>query len=67
MYLFQNCVLPSGDLLLLSPYWAHRKPEEFKPERWEKADLVKNVFLEGFVAFGGGRNQCPGRLEKQTL
>ena len=29
--------------------------------RWEKADIEKNVFLEGFVAFGGGRYQCPGR------
>ncbi|XP_035277945.1 24-hydroxycholesterol 7-alpha-hydroxylase [Anguilla anguilla] len=63
----QNYVIPPGDMLMVSPYWAHRNPEyfpdpeEFKPERWEKADLVKNVFLEGFVAFGGGRNQCPGR------
>ncbi|XP_036406326.1 24-hydroxycholesterol 7-alpha-hydroxylase [Megalops cyprinoides] len=63
----QNYIIPPGDLLMLSPFWAHRNPqyfpdpEKFKPERWEKADLVKNVFLEGFVAFGGGRNQCPGR------
>ncbi|XP_046878356.1 24-hydroxycholesterol 7-alpha-hydroxylase [Hypomesus transpacificus] len=63
----QNFVVPAGDLLMLSPYWAHRnpryfpEPDQFRPERWEKADLVKNVFLEGFVAFGGGRNQCPGR------
>ncbi|CAB1340220.1 unnamed protein product [Coregonus sp. 'balchen'] len=42
----QNYIIPPGDLLM---------------ERWEKANLVKNVFLEGFVAFGGGRNQCPGR------
>ncbi|XP_051501448.1 24-hydroxycholesterol 7-alpha-hydroxylase-like isoform X2 [Myxocyprinus asiaticus] len=63
----QNYIIPSGDMLMLSPYWAHRNPklfpdpEDFKPERWEKADLEKNVFLEGFVAFGGGKNQCPGR------
>ncbi|KAG9347568.1 hypothetical protein JZ751_005137 [Albula glossodonta] len=63
----QNYTIPPGDLLMISPFWAHRNPkyfpdpEDFKPERWEKADLVKNVFLEGFVAFGGGRNQCPGR------
>ncbi|KAJ8270653.1 hypothetical protein GJAV_G00117640 [Gymnothorax javanicus] len=63
----QNYIIPPGDLLMMSPYWAHRNPEyfpdpeEFKPERWEKANLAKNVFLEGFVAFGGGRNQCPGR------
>lgn len=36
----------------------------FPQERWETADLEKNVLLEGFVAFGGGKNQCPGRLEK---
>ncbi|XP_049336185.1 24-hydroxycholesterol 7-alpha-hydroxylase isoform X2 [Astyanax mexicanus] len=63
----QNYIIPQGDLLMLSPYWAHRDPkyfpdpEDFKPERWEKADLAKNVFLEGFVAFGGGKYQCPGR------
>ncbi|XP_030628887.1 24-hydroxycholesterol 7-alpha-hydroxylase [Chanos chanos] len=63
----QNYIIPPGDMLMMSPYWAHRntkyfpEPEEFKPERWEKADLVKNVFLDGFVAFGGGKNQCPGR------
>ncbi|MBN3302938.1 CP39A hydroxylase, partial [Amia calva] len=64
----QNYVIPAGDMLMLSPFWAHRNPkyfpdpEDFKPERWKKADLEKNVFLEGFVAFGGGRYQCPGRL-----
>ncbi|KAI4872636.1 hypothetical protein NFI96_016794, partial [Prochilodus magdalenae] len=63
----QDYIIPPGDYLMLSPYWAHREskyfpdPEDFKPERWENADLVKNVFLEGFVAFGGGKNQCPGR------
>lgn len=39
----------------------------FPQERWEKADLEKNVLLEGFVAFGGGKNQCPGRLEKLNV
>ncbi|XP_028822223.1 24-hydroxycholesterol 7-alpha-hydroxylase-like isoform X2 [Denticeps clupeoides] len=64
----QNYIIPSGDLLMMSPYWAHRNPEyfpnpeEFRPERWEQADLVKNAFLEGFVAFGGGKYQCPGRV-----
>ncbi|XP_063079822.1 24-hydroxycholesterol 7-alpha-hydroxylase [Engraulis encrasicolus] len=63
----QNYIIPPGDMLMVSPYWAHRNPEyfpdpeEFIPERWEQADLVKNVFLEGFVAFGGGKYQCPGR------
>ncbi|KAK6488520.1 24-hydroxycholesterol 7-alpha-hydroxylase isoform X1 [Huso huso] len=63
----QNYIIPPGDMLMLSPFWAHRdpryfpEPEKFMPERWKKANLEKNVFLEGFVAFGGGRYQCPGR------
>ncbi|XP_075717070.1 24-hydroxycholesterol 7-alpha-hydroxylase [Rhinoderma darwinii] len=59
--------VPAGDLLMLSPYWLHRNPKHFpepqmfRPERWKKANLEKNVFLDGFVAFGGGKFQCPGR------
>ncbi|XP_053567113.1 24-hydroxycholesterol 7-alpha-hydroxylase [Bombina bombina] len=62
-----NYQIPPGDMLMLSPYWLHRdpkmfpEPEMFKPERWKKANLEKNVFLQGFVAFGGGKYQCPGR------
>ncbi|KAK6295264.1 hypothetical protein J4Q44_G00344900 [Coregonus suidteri] len=63
----QNYIIPPGDLLMVSLYWAHRKPqyfpepEEFKPEQWEKAELVKDV-LEVLVAFGGGRNHWNARL-----
>ncbi|KAM4772597.1 24-hydroxycholesterol 7-alpha-hydroxylase-like [Rhinophrynus dorsalis] len=62
-----NYEIPPGDLLMLSPYWVHRdpdrfpEPEMFRPERWKKANLEKNYFLDGFVAFGGGKYQCPGR------
>lgn len=62
-----SLIIPKGDLLMLSPYWAHRnprlfeKPETFYPDRWKSADLEKNLFLDGFIAFGGGRYQCPGR------
>ncbi|XP_068135154.1 24-hydroxycholesterol 7-alpha-hydroxylase isoform X2 [Hyperolius riggenbachi] len=62
-----NYEIPSGDMLMVSPYWLHRdpkhfpEPDKFKPERWQKAHLEKNAFLEGFVAFGGGKYQCPGR------
>ncbi|CAH2245790.1 24-hydroxycholesterol 7-alpha-hydroxylase [Pelobates cultripes] len=62
-----NFQIPPGDMLMLSPYWLHRdpkkfpEPEAFRPERWKKANLEKNVFLDGFVAFGGGKYQCPGR------
>lgn len=30
-------------------------------DRWNTSDLEKNLYLEGFIAFGGGRYQCPGR------
>ncbi|XP_033113228.1 24-hydroxycholesterol 7-alpha-hydroxylase-like [Anneissia japonica] len=59
--------IPVGDMLMVSPYWAHRDqrfftdPESFKPDRWLAADLEKNFFLDGFIGFGGGRYQCPGR------
>ncbi|XP_059166238.1 24-hydroxycholesterol 7-alpha-hydroxylase-like [Physella acuta] len=57
--------IPSGDLLMVSPFWSHRNPHHFpdphqyKPERWDGVD--KNSFPEEFIAFGGGRYQCPGR------
>ncbi|KAM7137069.1 24-hydroxycholesterol 7-alpha-hydroxylase isoform 1-T1 [Molossus nigricans] len=62
-----NFTVPSGDLLMLSPFWLHRnpkyfpEPELFKPERWKEANLEKYAFLDGFVAFGSGKYQCPGR------
>ncbi|XP_041044264.1 24-hydroxycholesterol 7-alpha-hydroxylase isoform X5 [Carcharodon carcharias] len=64
----KNYIVPSGDMLMLSIYWAHRnpkhfpEPEKFLPDRWKKADIEKQVFLDGFMAFGGGRYQCPGRV-----
>ncbi|XP_045399632.1 24-hydroxycholesterol 7-alpha-hydroxylase [Lemur catta] len=60
-------IIPSGDLLMLSPFWLHRnpkyfpEPELFKPERWKKANLKKHAFLDCFMAFGNGKSQCPGR------
>lgn len=62
-----NHTVPSGDMLMLSPFWLHRnpkyfpEPESFKPERWKEANLDKYVFLDGFMAFGYGKFQCPGR------
>ncbi|XP_037586081.1 24-hydroxycholesterol 7-alpha-hydroxylase isoform X2 [Cebus imitator] len=62
-----NYIIPSGDLLMLSPFWLHRnpkyfpEPELFKPERWKKANLEKHCFLDCFMAFGGGKFRCPGR------
>ncbi|XP_064603514.1 24-hydroxycholesterol 7-alpha-hydroxylase-like [Liolophura sinensis] len=59
--------IPAGDMLIVSPYWAHRnpnyfpQPSKFNPDRWKDVDLEKKKFLEGFIAFGSGRYQCPGR------
>jgi 24-hydroxycholesterol 7alpha-hydroxylase len=60
-------VIPKGHFLMLSPFWAHRNedffpnPETYDPDRWRSCDFDKFQFLEGFVGFGGGRYQCPGR------
>ncbi|XP_063580895.1 24-hydroxycholesterol 7-alpha-hydroxylase isoform X4 [Pongo abelii] len=60
-----NYIIPSGDLLMLSPFWLHRnpkyfpEPELFKPERWKKANLENHSFLDCFMAFGSGKFQCP--------
>ena len=35
-------------------------------ERWVGCDLEKNQFLNGFVGFGGGRYQCPGRSNQNS-
>ncbi|KAK2181469.1 hypothetical protein NP493_388g01005 [Ridgeia piscesae] len=66
-FTLRGYTIPSGDMLMLSPYWAHRNERVFPdancflPSRWENADLSKNQFLKGFLSFGGGRYQCPGR------
>ncbi|XP_067401025.1 24-hydroxycholesterol 7-alpha-hydroxylase-like isoform X2 [Emydura macquarii macquarii] len=69
----QTFTIPAGDMLMLSPYWVHRNPkyfpdpEIFRPDRWKEANLEKNAFLDGFVAFGGGNHQCPGRYEGRIV
>lgn len=55
--------IPAGDLLMLSPYWTHQDEDvfpdakKFKPYRWQN----KTTASDKFIAFGGGRYQCPGR------
>ncbi|KAB0354941.1 hypothetical protein FD755_022400 [Muntiacus reevesi] len=64
-----NYTIPSGDLLMLSPFWLHRnpkyfpEPDLFKPERWKKANLEKHAFLDCFMAFGSGKYQSSGLAE----
>ncbi|HEX2909769.1 MAG TPA: cytochrome P450 [Chloroflexia bacterium] len=57
--------IPSGSLVLVSPYLTHRdprfyeEPEQFKPERWTpefKATLPKMAYFP----FGGGPRLCIG-------
>ena len=36
-------------------------PPSLPQDRWLDCDLEKKQFLEGFVGFGGGRYQCPGK------
>eukprot|EP00731_Ephydatia_muelleri_P030117 Em0021g640a len=66
-HVVKGYTIPEGHLMMLSPYWSHRDPqrfpdpETFNPDRWLSCDLDKNQFIDGFVGFGGGRYQCPGR------
>ena len=64
----QGFTIPAGDMLMVSPYWAHRNEAAFPdansfiPNRWnETADSEKPTAADNFIAFGGGRFQCPGR------
>ncbi|XP_061176451.1 24-hydroxycholesterol 7-alpha-hydroxylase-like [Saccostrea echinata] len=67
----RDYTIPKGDMLMVSPYWSHRNPKYFphphtyNPDRWQTSELEKNLFLDGFIAFGGGRYQCPGRWYAQ--
>uniref|UniRef100_A0A673LZD1 Cytochrome P450, family 39, subfamily A, polypeptide 1 n=1 Tax=Sinocyclocheilus rhinocerous TaxID=307959 RepID=A0A673LZD1_9TELE len=54
----QNYVIPPGDMLMLS------LTETPSISQTRKISNLKECPLGGFVAFGGGKNQCPGRLEK---
>ncbi|EDV24625.1 uncharacterized protein TRIADDRAFT_24848 [Trichoplax adhaerens] len=64
---FQNFVVPPGNMMVISPFWSHRDkdyftdPDTYNPDRWLKMNNTKKAFIDGFVAFGGGRYQCPGR------
>ena len=64
----QGFTIPAGDMLMISPYWAHRNEttfpdaDSFVPSRWNQtAGSDKSNPTNNFIAFGGGRFQCPGR------
>ena len=64
----QGFTIPAGDMLMVSPYWAHRNQsafpdaDSFIPHRWNhNAGSDKSSAADSFIAFGGGRFQCPGR------
>ena len=53
---------------MISPYWAHRNEstfpdaDSFVPDRWYRiVGSDKSSPSDKFIAFGGGRFQCPGR------
>ena len=60
--------IPAGDMLMISPYWAHQNEaiypdaRSYVPERWNQTvGSDKSAPSDKFFAFGGGRFQCPGR------
>lgn len=63
-FTIKDFVIPRGDMLMLSPFWAHRSsqyfpdPDTYNPDRW--TDKTINTY-PGFTGFGGGRYMCPGR------
>jgi len=64
----QGFTIPAGDMLMISPYWAHRNEaafpdaDSFVPDRWiQTVGSKKSTPTDNFIAFGGGRFQCPGR------
>ena len=64
----QEFTIPAGDTLMISPYWTHRNEavypdaDSFNPNRWKETPCSdKTAAAENFIAFGGGRFQCPGR------
>lgn len=67
LLVLQGYDIKKGQTMILSPYWAHRDPEVYpepnvyKPERWEGIHIESLSYRHGFLVFGGGRWQCPGR------
>ncbi|KAJ7363449.1 hypothetical protein OS493_009603 [Desmophyllum pertusum] len=64
----QGFTIPAGDMLMISPYWAHRNEstfpdaDSFVPDHWSHTvGSDKSAPTDKFIAFGGGRFQCPGR------
>ena len=58
--------LPTGTILLYSPYLIHRRPDlypdsgRFDPDRWLPSDHAGALPRGTFIAFGGGARKCIG-------
>ena len=56
-------LVPTGSLIILSPWWLHRHPElwpdpeRFDPDRFLSGDAARH----GFIPFGAGLRQCIGK------
>jgi len=61
---YKNYTIPEGDLLCVSPGFAHRlpdvytNPDNFDPSRFERGEHTAKPY--SYLAFGGGRHGCPG-------
>ena len=65
-FAYGDCVVPAGELALVSPAVSHRLPEVFRdadrydPDRFGPARQEDRVTKYSLIAFGGGRHRCIG-------
>jgi sterol 14alpha-demethylase len=65
-FAYGDCVVPAGELALVSPAVSHRLPEVFRdadrydPDRFGPARQEDRVAKYSLIAFGGGRHRCIG-------
>lgn len=61
-----ECVVPAGELALVSPALSHRLPDVFRdadrydPDRFGPARQEDRLTKYSLIAFGGGRHRCIG-------
>ena len=65
-FTYGDCVVPAGELALVSPAVSHRLSEVFRdadrydPDRFGPARQEDRVAKYSLIAFGGGRHRCIG-------
>jgi cytochrome P450 len=65
---YSKTVVPKGETVVISIYHIHRNKhiygddaEEFRPERWEDADLERRCGSCGYIPFSVGKRNCIGK------